>query len=228
MNMREIDLLSDYPTPSTPRKVSPTIRTIQNRITASYRGKEFYDGARNNGYGGFSYDGRWIPVAKRMIQEYGLKDGSSILQINSDKGFLLHDFLKVNPKLKVSGSEISDYAIETAMPEVKSFIQKAPFTKLPFADHSFDFVIAMGPVYALSLPDSIQCLKEIKRVGNGKSFITLGAYESEEDFKLFRYWTLLGTTVLSKSDWVEVLEHCEYTGDYKFNTAQSLNLVLDK
>ena len=39
-----------------------------------------------------------------------------------------------------------EYAIETAMPSVKSCIQKAPFTELPFADNEFDFVIAIGPV----------------------------------------------------------------------------------
>ena len=86
-------------------------------------------------------------------------------------------------------------------------------------------MIAIGPVYSLNLVSAIKCLKEIKRVGKGKSFITLGAYESERDFKLFRYWTLLGSTILKKKEWIEVLKHTKYDGDYKFNTAKSLNLV---
>lgn len=223
--MREFDALRGYPEPKEPRFVHPAIRTIQNRIVASYRGKEFYDGDRNNGYGGLKYDGRWAPIAEYMLEEYSLNDRSSILQIGSDKGFLLHEFLQLCPSIKVKGTEISEYAIACTMPSVKPFVLKAPFTELPFADREFDFVIAIGPVYALNLGDSIKCLKEIQRVGNGKSFITLGAYESEEDFRLFRYWTLLGCTVLSKKDWVEVLNHAGYTGDYKFNTAQSLNLI---
>ena len=86
-------------------------------------------------------------------------------------------------------------------------------------------MIAIGPVYSMSLTDSIRCLKEIKRVGKGKSFITLGSYSNEKDFKLFRNWTLLGTTILKKKEWIEVLKHTKYTGDYKFNNAKSLNLA---
>jgi hypothetical protein len=86
-------------------------------------------------------------------------------------------------------------------------------------------VIAIGPVYSLNLANAIRCLKEIKRVGKDKSFITLGSYTNEIDFKLFRYWTLLGATILKKKEWIEVLKHTKYNGDYKFNTAKSLNLV---
>jgi len=223
--MREFDALTGYPEPVAPRIVHPNIRTIHNRIVASYRGEAFYDRERNDGYGGFNYDGRWLPIAKNIMDQYSLDETSAVLQIGSDKGFLLHDFLQLCPDMKVRGTEISDYAIDHTMPAVKPFVQKSPFTELPFADAEFDFIIAIGPVYSLNLPDAIRCLKEIKRTGKGKSFVTLGAYETEEDLRLFRYWTLLGSTVLSKNDWVEVLTHVAYTGDYKFNTARSLNLV---
>lgn len=223
--MREFDALKGYPEPAQPRRVHPTIRTIHNRIVASYRGKDFYDGDRNNGYGGLRYDGRWAPIAKNMTQEYLLDGRSAVLQVGCDKGFLLHEFLGLHSSVKVRGTEISDYAIDHTMPSVKRFIRKAPFTELPFSDGEFDFVIAIGPVYSLNLPDAIRCLKEIQRVGKGKSFITLGAYDTEDDLRLFRYWTLLGCTILSKQDWIEVLRHAGYIGDYKFNTAKSLNLV---
>ena len=226
--MREFDALSNYPEPAQPRVVHPKIRTIHNRIVASYRGEAFYDGDRNNGYGGFNYDGRWKPIAKNMIDTYSLDGQSKILQVGSDKGFLLHEFLQISPTTDVSGTEVSDYAINSTMPSVKPFVKKTPFTVLPFADNEFDFIIAIGAVYSLNLPDAIKCLKEIQRVGKGESFITLGAYESEDDLRLFRYWTLLGSTILSKEDWVEVLDHVGYTGDYKFNTAQSLNLIEDR
>ena len=225
--MREFDALSNYPEPAQPRVVHPSIRTIHNRIVASYRDEAFYDGNRDDGYGGFKYDGRWAPIASNMMEQYSLNDQSSVLHVGSDKGFLLHEFLQISPTLKIQGTEISDYAISCTMPSTKEFVQKAPFTELPFADTEFDLVIAIGAVYSLNLPDAIKCLKEIQRVGKGKSFITLGAYETEDDLRLFRYWTLLGSTILSKSDWVEVLKHVKYTGDYKFNTAQSLNLVED-
>ena len=223
--MREHDALAGYPEPKEPRYVHPKLRTIHNRIIASYRDKEFYDGDRNNGYGGLKNDGRWAPIARSMLQEYALDGRSSVLQIGCDKGFLLHELHQLCPAITLKGTEISDYAIKSASSSTKNLIQKAPFSELPFANGEFDFVIAIGSVYSLNLPDAIKCLKEIQRVGCGRSFITLGAYETEEELRLFRFWTLLGCTVLSKMDWIEVLKHVGYTGDYKFNTAQSLNLI---
>ena len=222
--MREFNALSGYPEPKKPRIVNPSLKTIHHRIIASYRDKEFYDGDRSFGYGGFNYDGRWLPIAKNMCKEYGLTDQSSILQIGCDKGFLLHDFLQVNPEIKVHGTDISDYAIENAMDSIKPYIQKAPFTELPFDDGVFDYVIAIGPVYTLNLNDAIKCLKEIKRVGKGKSFVTLGSYTNKENFWLFKNWSVLGTTILHQDDWKEVLKHTNYKGDYKFVGSTSLNL----
>ena len=225
--MKEFDLLSIYPSLNK-RFVSKNTRKIENRIIASYRGKEFYDGKRDNGYGGFKYDGRWEKIASRIFEHYKLKENAKILQVGSDKGFLLHDFKVVSPKCSIAGIEVSDYAIKSTLKTVKRYIKKSNFTELPFKDSSFDFVIAIGPIYSLNLPDAIKCLKEIKRVGKGKGFITLGSCSNEKDFKLFRYWTLLGSTILDKQEWVKVLKHCKYQGDYKFNTAASLNLKLKK
>ena len=223
--MREFDALSGYPEPKQPRVVSQNLRTIQHRIVASYRGKDLYDGDRNYGYGGLNYDGRWLPIAKNMCIEYGLSAQSAVLQMGCDKGFLLNDFQQAQPGINVRGTEISDYAIENAMESVKQCIQKASFIDLPFNNGEFDFVIAIGPVYTLNLGDAIRCLKEIQRVGKGKSFITLGSYSDEESFRLFRYWTLLGSTILHQEEWVEVLKHAGYTGDYKFTGAKSLHLI---
>jgi len=222
--MREFNALSGYPEPKNPRIVSPNIRTIHHRIVASYRDKEFYDGDRNFGYGGFNYDGRWLPIAKNMCKEYGLTNKSSVLQIGCDKGFLLNDFLQIHSNIKIRGTDISDYAIENTMDSVKPFVQKADFTQLPFEDGEFDFVIAIGPVYTLILNDSIKCLQEIERVGVGKSFITLGSYTNEEEFWLFKNWSLLGSNILHENDWIEVLKYVNYRGDYKFVGASSLNL----
>ena len=225
--MREFNALEGYPEPKAPRVASKGSRTIHHRIIASYRGHEFYDGNRNYGYGGFNYDGRWLSIATNMCREYNLDSQSSVLQVGCDKGFLLNDFLQVHSEMKVRGTEISNYPIENAMDSVKSYIQKAPFTQLPFTDGEFDFVIAIGPVYSLNLGDAIQCLKEIQRVSKGKSFITLGSYIDEDSFRLFRYWTLLGAMILHEEEWVEVLKHVGYSGDYKFTSAKSLNLFAE-
>ena len=92
--MREFNLLEEYPKLDKPRLVSNEKRTIKNRIIASRRDKEFFDGDRNNGYGGFKYDGRWKKIIEKIFNEYGLKSNSHFLQINSEKGFLIYDLKK--------------------------------------------------------------------------------------------------------------------------------------
>ena len=223
--MREFNALRNYPQPKEPRLVGPNIRTIKNRIVASYRDKGYYDGDRNDGYGGFKYDGRWQKVVTSMCDDYGLSENTALLQIGCEKGFLLHDFHEQYPKMKIRGVEMADYPIAHSMLSIKPYIIKSDFHKLPFEDKEFDFIIAIGVIYTLNLRDAISCLKEIQRVGQGRSFITLGAYRDECGERLFKYWTLLGATVLHVNEFVEVLKEAGYTGDYQFTTAEYLNLA---
>ena len=218
--MREFDAFHGYPEPAAPRIVGPRHRTIHNRIAASYRDREFYDGDRMNGYGGMRDDGRWGPIAQNFVDEYHLNT-ARVLQVGAHKGFLLYELLKRG--MRVYGTEVSQYAADNSVVR----LDFAPFTALPYESNTFDFVIAASAVYTLNLPDAIKCLREIQRVGNGRSWITLAAYEDEDDIEglmLLRYWFLLGTTILTKADWLAVMEHAGYTGDYRFDTARSLKL----
>ncbi len=218
--MAELDLFAGYPAPQ--RVVSPTIRTIKNRITASYRDQEFYDGARENGYGGMKDDGRWAPIAHGIRDHYRLTDGQSVLQVRAHKGYLcreLHDL-----GLKVTGCESSHYAIEEASYPL-DFVKG---TILPYEDGEFDLVIAANVVYTHNLEGAIQTLREIQRVSRTHAWVTFAAYENEDDIDglmLMRYWVLLGTTILTKADWLEVMKHAGYTGDCRFDTAKFMNLV---
>ena len=47
-------------------------RKIKNKFIAWGLDKEYYDGDRNNGYGGFKYDGRWLKLLPRIIKKYNL------------------------------------------------------------------------------------------------------------------------------------------------------------
>ena len=138
----------------------------------------------------------------------------------------MHDIKEKYSDAKVMGLEMSQYPIDHAMPSIKDDIVLGTFEKLPFLDNEFSIVIAIGVVYTLTLRDCISCLKEIQRVGNGKSFITMGAYYDEKSKRLFKdYWSLLGSTILHVDEWVYVLEEAGYTGDYTFVTSDTLNLV---
>jgi hypothetical protein len=224
--MKEINLLEKYPNPISARKISiKNERTIKNKIIASYRDKEYFDGDRNNGYGGFNYDGRWLKVLPDILEYYKLRNKSKILQIGSEKGFLLSDILKINSTMLVHGIETSNYAIEKTISDVKKYIKKVEhYYDLPYPDNSFDLIIVIGAIYTLNIHDAIRSLLEIKRIGKGASFITLATYDTADELDLFRRWSLLGTTILLKEEWLEILQHVGYTGEYYFVSAKSLKL----
>jgi len=226
--MSEFNLLKSYPTNKIKRYVGRGIRTIDHRILASLREKDFFDGDRNCGYGGFYYDGRWESVAKEIIKKYKLKRNSKFLQISAEKGFLMYDILKLNPNIRVYGLETSNYAISKSLIKVRNKIKKVKEYSNLKINKKFDFVLALGVIYTMTLGDAIKCLKFIQKVARGKSFITLATYNNDIDYWLFKDWTVLGTTLLKRKDWKKVLKYAGYTGDFFFTDAKKLNLFRKK
>lgn len=218
--MRELNFLKDYPQPMA-RPLLP--RGIANRLVACEREREFFDGARVNGHGGLRYDGRWKPVAEFLCKQYRLNGKSWVLQTDCEKGFLLHEFKKLHPTIKVIGQEDSAWARKCSMLPRISLVSDS------FLDHKwepkkFNLAIAIGSVYTKNLHDSVSYMRELKRI-SVRQFITLAAYETDADLKLFRAWSLLATTVLTKAEWREVMHYAGYEGDYHFVTAASLRLT---
>ena len=70
--MPEINLLARYP--SAKRNVKARLdNKDENRAIAMKFGKEYFDGAREQGYGGYYYDGRWVPIAEDIVRHFCLK-----------------------------------------------------------------------------------------------------------------------------------------------------------
>ena len=184
--MKELNLLKDYPSSNKPRIANANIRTLKHRLLAVQRSRDFFDGKRECGYGGFKYDGRWLPILKQICEKFNLSEGSKFLHINSEKGFVLKDLKKINKKISVYGTETSQYAIQKTCESIRKYVVKAEPKELPFENKFFDFVLAIGVVYCENLKNAIDVLNEIKRVSNGQSFITLATYSNKEDYQLFK------------------------------------------
>ena len=138
-------------------------RTVINKMYAWELGKEYYDGSRLNGYGGFKYDGRWLKLLPKIIKRYKLTNKSKVLDLGCKKGFLLKDLNILLPGVKSYGIENHPYAIKHAV-KCKSKLILSDYTKLPFKNKSLDFVIAFNSLYMQNLGDVIKSLKEIERV----------------------------------------------------------------
>tara|TARA_B100000315_G_C14574011_1_gene587024 strand:+ start:477 stop:1136 length:660 start_codon:yes stop_codon:yes gene_type:complete len=211
----EIDLLKNYPKTKRDVKKRSVEKTEKDRTIARMFGKEFFDGDRKYGYGGFNYHPRfWHPAIPAFQKHFNLISESSVLDVGCGKGFMMYDIAKLIPGITVKGIDISEYAIENTMEDMTRHVQVADAKELPFEDNSFDTVISINTVHNLVREECGQALQEIERVSRGKSFITVDAYRNDEGKKLMFAWNLTGRTIMHVDQWKNFFDEVDYTGDY--------------
>ncbi|MGA0110608.1 MAG: class I SAM-dependent methyltransferase [Chthoniobacterales bacterium] len=177
---------------------------------------EYWEGARRTGYGGMKYDGRWRKVADLMVEHYGLKAGDRVLDVGCGKGFLLHDLTQAVPGLEVVGLDVSSYAIEHALPEIKDRLVVGHANKLPFDDASFDFVYSINTLHVLPCFDLDRALRELMRVGKQHRYLCVESWRNESEKANLLYWQLTCRAFFAPDEWEWWFEQTGYTGDHSF------------
>ena len=211
----EIDLMVNYPKIKRNVKERGATKTEEDRTIARKFDKEFFDGNRKHGYGGYCYHPRfWQPVIPTFQEYFGLTSDSLVLDVGCGKGFMMHDMAELIHGITVKGIDISEYAIENAIEDMKPHVQVANAKALPFDDNSFDVVISINTVHNLERDECGRALKEIERVSRGKSFITVDAYRNDEEKELMFAWNLTGRTIMHVDDWKVFFKEVGFTGDY--------------
>lgn len=212
---REVNLMINYPRSKRNVEERGATKTDEDRQIARAFGKEFFDGDRKTGYGGFHYHPRfWQPVVPTFKEFYGLTSQSSILDIGCAKGFMLYDFSQAIPGITVRGVDISEYAIENAVEPMKNFVQVGDARKLEFDDNSFDLVISITTLHNFEEEECAIALQEVERVSRGKSFITVDAYRNDLEKSLMYAWNLTAKTIKHVDEWKAFFKKVGYTGDY--------------
>lgn len=178
--------------------------------------KEYWDGDRKYGYGGYCYDGRWKKVAEDMIKQYGLRSGQRVLDIGCGKGFFLYDLKSLIPNMEIRGIDISKYAIENAKEEVKEFLDFGTACKLPYPDSYFDLVISINTLHYLYIYDLERALREIERVSRGNNYIVVESYRNEQEKHNLLCWQLTCECFFTPKEWEWIFNKFGYKGDYSF------------
>lgn len=212
--MSEVNLLAKLPRGK--RNVCARAEAKTPEIVAISReyGELYFDGPRTYGYGGYRYDGRWVPVAQDVVKHFGLKPGDRILDVGCAKGFLVKDLLKACPGLEAFGLDISEYAVMRCEPEVVGRLHLGNAVKLPFPDNSFNAVISLNTVHNLERSALITALQEIERLAPGRGFVQVNSYRTATQKALFEEWVLTAKFHDYPDGWIQLFEAAGYTGDY--------------
>ncbi|MEG3592546.1 MAG: class I SAM-dependent methyltransferase [Pseudomonadota bacterium] len=212
--MAEVDLLRALP--KTKRNIemrSDAKDPEVIRISKEY-GELYFDGPRDYGYGGYKYDGRWIPVAKDIVEHFSLKPGMRVLDVGCAKGFLVKDLMIACPGLEVFGIDVSEYALMNCESEAVGRLQIGSADRLPFPDESFDCVLSLNTIHNLPRERLIVALKEIQRLSGGKAFVQVDSYRTPEEKEIFESWVLTAEFHDYPDEWITVFNEAGYTGDY--------------
>jgi SAM-dependent methyltransferase len=212
---KEIDLLVNYPKSKRNVEDRGQSKTEKDRSIARKFGKEFFDGDRSQGYGGFNYLPRfWQPVIPTLRQHFGLSAASSVLDVGCAKGFMMHDMAELIPGITVKGIDVSEYAVANAIDDMRPHVQVVDARKLPFADNSFDVVISINTIHNLAREDCGQALREIQRVSKRGAYITVDAYQNEVEKERMFAWNLTAQTIMHVDEWKAFFAEVGYTGDF--------------
>ena len=211
--MREVNLLDTYPRSKRPI-ADREAAVSEQRAIASRFGREYFDGDRTQGYGGYRYDGRWVSIATRMRDYYGLKPGDRILDIGCAKGFLLHDFRQIVPGVRVFGLDVSRYAVEHAMDDVRPYCVQGTADALPFPDRSFDVVISINTIHNLDRGRCTAAVREMERVSRRAKYVQVDSWLDEVQRQNFERWVLTALTYFDPDGWRRLFTDAGYTGDY--------------
>ncbi|GIW78858.1 MAG: methyltransferase [Gemmatales bacterium] len=213
--MGEVNLMDRYPRSSRPIEERKQTVTEADRELSRQFGKDYFDGDRKHGYGGYYYHPRfWTETVKRFRDYYQLPEDASILDVGCAKGFMLHDFKQLMPKATVAGIDISSYAIENAIETVKPFLRLGNAKELPFPDRSFDLVVAINTVHNLPLEECKQAIREIQRVARKHAFLMVDAWRTQEELRRLEDWVLTCKTYMHVDEWKKLFEEVGYTHDY--------------
>lgn len=213
--MSEVNLLKNYPRAKRKIKLRAAVKTPRIRKIARKFGREYFDGDRTYGYGGYYYHPRfWSDVVKDFVKYYSLTKKSSILDVGCAKGFMMHDFRQALPGIHIEGIDISKYAVVQALTDIKPFIKFGNAKKLPYPDCSFDLVISINTIHNLPLNQCKEALREISRVSRKNAFITVDAYRNSREKERLKKWNLTALTYMSTNEWKKLFEELDYKGDY--------------
>lgn len=179
--------------------------------------RDYWDGDRRYGYGGYRYiPGRWKPVAEKLAESYDLKAGSMILDVGCGKAHLLYELHLLVPGIEVYGIDISKHGLADAPEAIRKNLSPHRAQDIyPFDENHFDLVVSLATLHNLRIFELKTALHEIERVGKN-GYIMVESYRNERELFNLECWALTAKSFFDNDEWIWLYDHFGYTGDYEF------------
>ncbi len=195
-------------------------RMVDDKVACSQVARRFerdyWDGDRRHGYGGYRYDGRWRPVAEALIAAYGLGPGARVLDVGCGKAHLLHELHQLLPGSECTGIDVSAHGLADAPAGIRPHLRQLRAEEpLPWPDRHFDLVLSLGCVHNLRLPQAATALASIGRVGR-QAYVLVESYRDERELFNLQCWALTCESFLSPDSWAWLFAQAGYRGDHEF------------
>jgi len=195
-------------------------RMIDDKVACMLKAKEYekdyWDGDRRFGYGGYRYDGRWKPVAEQVIKHYRLGPEAKILDVGCGKAHLLYELQLLLPGAEVHGVDVSRHGLADAPEAVRSHLHLQPAQDpYPWPDGYFDLAISLGALHNLRLPELQAALSELERVARTK-YVMVESYRNEQELFNLQCWALTAESFLDRDEWIWLYDYFGFSGDYEF------------
>ena len=182
-------------------------------------GADYWDGDRRYGYGGYKYDGRWAPLAQRLIERYHLTAESIVLDVGCGKAHLLHELKLLVPGLRVCGFDVSQYGLDDTPLTVRPYVfygrAENQSTYELWKDKQFDLVLSINVLHNLKRHELPTALRQIERVGK-QAFICVESYRNAQEQFNLQCWALTCWAFYDTDEWISAYKEYGYTGDYEF------------
>lgn len=179
-------------------------------------GKDYWDGDRRYGYGGYKYDGRWKPLAEQLIARYGLTNQSRIVDFGCGKAHVLYELHQLLPDAYLEGTDVSAYGLGDAPEGIRyALLEQSAQHSTPYGSKEIDLVLAMGSLHNLKNFERANALAEMERIGRQKYLWVESYRNAREQFNL-ECWALTCWAFQTPDEWVYEFQQVGYTGDYEF------------
>jgi SAM-dependent methyltransferase len=221
--MAEVNLLRSLP--KVRRDVEMRKQRKDTSIVAISKqfGEMYFDGPREYGYGGYRYDGRWVPVARDIVAHFQLEPGMRALDVGCAKGFLVADMMAACPGLEAFGIDVSHYALLHCHADAVGRLHLGSADALPFPDAAFDAVLSINTIHNLDRGGCARALREMTRICRqpDKCFVQVDAYRSAAEKSLFEGWCLTAQTYLTPAEWIGLFDEAGYRGDFDWTILEA-------